>query len=313
MALRPIRLVGSPVLHRPTRAVTLPELSRPHGATVTDDVGEKMPLCDAVRSLHAVLGDFRARNGFGGGIAANQIGLPIAVVAVCLPWPPKARCLHGNACPFASVPDVPLERTTFSTTLVNPTLRYLSRKDDTSGVADGSRPHPGHSAPLTSGGDVMTVWDDCFSFPDVLVCVNRHRRVLLEFSDGRHLVADAPSAATTGDGVETATAAQATDEEAAGVSSESDSGDESGERTEALARPQHRCVWDVSAACDAELLQHEVDHLNGITSFARLAAPARVATMAATGVSTDVAAVVPRVVFVTDEARYRGLVDFSPS
>jgi peptide deformylase len=77
------------------------------------------------------LADFRARHGFGRGIAAPQIGMSRQIVFINLDY-------QGA--------------------LINPRIIQRSRK-------------------------TFTLWDDCFSFPDILVKVERHYSVSVSFQD----------------------------------------------------------------------------------------------------------------------------------
>jgi peptide deformylase len=114
--------------------------------------------------LRHTLGDFRARRGFGRGIAAPQIGVLRRVIYIA----PRIR---GP--------------------LFNPRIVRRSRRK-------------------------FLLWDDCFSFPDLLVRVRRHHAITVSYEDlaGRRRTV-------------TATAAL------------------------------------------AELLQHEIDHLDGILAIDR--------------------------------------------
>lgn len=115
MAVKPILLLGHPGLRTRCRKVTVFDAE----------------LRKVVRDLRDTLRDFRARRGFGRGIAAPQIGVPLRVVYL--------------------EADAPL-------VLVNPVLRTRSRAR-------------------------MTLWDDCFSFPDLLVRVRRHLSVTVDYRD----------------------------------------------------------------------------------------------------------------------------------
>jgi peptide deformylase len=88
-------------------------------------------------------------------------------------------------------------------------------------LGGGRAPFTMHNPELTDfSAETFTMWDDCLSFPDLLVRVRRHTRVGVTYAD------------------------------------------ESGERV----------VWraaDVPTSV-AELLQHEVDHLEGVTAFDRM-------------------------------------------
>jgi peptide deformylase len=85
-----IRLIGSPVLHSPVPRFTDAELANLATLVVKNDEGAECRLTEAVAELHAVLDDFRAKNGFGRAIAANQIGFPLSIIAAPLPANPLA-------------------------------------------------------------------------------------------------------------------------------------------------------------------------------------------------------------------------------
>ncbi len=88
-------------------------------------------LRELVDDLRDTLHDFRARNGFGRGIAAPQIGSDKRVIFVEI--------------------DSPME-------LINPAIVRRSRK-------------------------MMTLWDDCFSFPTLLAKVRRNLTVDVRYQD----------------------------------------------------------------------------------------------------------------------------------
>jgi peptide deformylase len=69
--------------------------------------------------------------------------------------------------------------------------------------------------------DTFTLWDDCLSFPELLVKVRRHERISLRYTD------------------------------------------ESGERR----------VWEDLDRAESELLQHEIDHLDGVLAVDRVVTP----------------------------------------
>ena len=149
MSVRAIRLLGDPVLRincAPVRRFGTGELN------------------NLMRDLQDTLGDFRARRGFGRGIAAPQIGEEKRVV-----------CIRADR----------------SLDLVNPVIVRRSRKQ-------------------------MILWDDCFSFPDLLVRVKRSYSIEVRYQDA------------------------------------------SGKR--------HRLKAEGSLS---ELLQHEIDHINGILAIDR--------------------------------------------
>ena len=109
---------------------------------------------------------------------------------------------------------------------------------------------PAHGPPLVvnpeitwRSGESMTLWDDCMSFPDLLVRLRRSRSISLRYQD------------------------------ATGAA--------------------HR--WDELEPGTAELLQHEIDHLDGVLAVDR---------------ALDREAIVLRRVFEAEPARYRELVDW---
>lgn len=117
-----------------------------------------------IADLRDTLYDFKARNGFGRGIAAPQIGVTERVIFIHI--------------------DQPLA-------LINPVITKRSRK-------------------------LMTLWDDCFSFPSLLVKVRRNLSIEVRYQDDegkKHTL-------KAGDGL-------------------------------------------------SELLQHEIDHINGILAIDR--------------------------------------------
>ncbi|UCD23618.1 MAG: peptide deformylase [Gemmatimonadota bacterium] len=67
MAIRPIRLLGDPILRSECEPITKP--GSPAVRLVADDLQE-------------TLRDLQARNGFGGGLAAPQIGAPLRLIYV---------------------------------------------------------------------------------------------------------------------------------------------------------------------------------------------------------------------------------------
>lgn len=116
MAVKPIRLLGNPVLRRKC----LPVKQMVSSATR-----------QTIRDLTDTLDDFRSKKGFGHAIAAPQIGVSRRIIVMRL----NTRIV-----------------------LINPTITR-------------------RSAAMT------TVWDDCFSFPDLLVKVRRHRSISLSYFD----------------------------------------------------------------------------------------------------------------------------------
>ena len=124
MSVRTTLLLGNPLLR--TRCTKVREFGGPGLGALVED-------------LRDTLADFRARRGFGRGIAAPQIGDSRRVI-------------------FLQV-DGPLA-------LVNPVITRRSRT-------------------------MMTLWDDCFSFPDLLVKVRRSLSIEVRYQDEigkRHLL-----------------------------------------------------------------------------------------------------------------------------
>jgi peptide deformylase len=117
-----------------------------------------------VRDLGETLSDFKREHGFGRGIAAPQINVPVRVI----------YCDVGEPMPMC-----------------NPVITGRSRKK-------------------------MTLWDDCFSFPDLMVKLRRHLSIVVRYQD------------MTG----------------------------------------HRHTMKAEGPL-AELLQHEIDHINGILAIDR--------------------------------------------
>lgn len=116
MSTRTILLLGNPALR--TRCAKVKDFTGPGLRSLVDD-------------LRDTLADFRARHGFGRGIAAPQIGDLRRVI-------------------FLQV-DSPLA-------MINPSITRQSRT-------------------------MMTLWDDCFSFPDIAVKVKRHLSVEVQYRD----------------------------------------------------------------------------------------------------------------------------------
>ena len=121
----------------------------------------------------------------------------------------------------------------------------------------GAAPYPdGGSGPLLlvdpevtwRSDETFTLWDDCMSFPWLLVRVRRHRSLSLRFRDG--------------------------------------------------AGRERR--WDRVPPALSELLQHELDHLDGVLALDR-------AEPAAPGLD----AVIGRGVFAAEPQRYRAQVDYA--
>lgn len=149
MAIRPIALLGNPVLRERCTPVRN-YLSQETQQVITD--------------LRDTLEDFRGRHGFGRGIAAPQITSTQQIIYLNF----ERQC-----------------------TLLNPKILQRSRQK-------------------------FKLWDDCFSFPDILVQVLRNYKITVSYVD------------------------------------------ETG----------HRRILKAEGGM-AELLQHEIDHLNGILAIDR--------------------------------------------
>jgi peptide deformylase len=195
------------------------ELGHPALRTVCAPVGPLDALAasnraqletDAAR-LQATLAAFRAARGFGRAIAAPQIGVLRRMVAMDLgdgDYPDGGPSVFGKPGPLL---------------LLDPELTWQS-------------------------AETFTLWDDCMSFPWLLVRVRRHASVSLRFRDG--------------------------------------------------AGAERR--WERVPRALAELLQHELDHLDGVLAVDR-AEPAAGATDA----------VIARSAFDADRARFRAQVDYA--
>jgi peptide deformylase len=118
-----------------------------------------------LRDLRDTLHDFRRAHGFGRGISAVQIGVPVRIIYI------------------------EFEESPYS--LINPELTWMS-------------------------AEKFQLWDDCFSFPDLLVRLERSESVRLRYYD---------------------------------------------EQGAALALE--------ATGAFSELIQHEIDHLDGILAIAR--------------------------------------------
>lgn len=103
--------------------------------------------------------------------------------------------------------------------------------------------------------ETMTMWDDCLSFPDLMVCVERNRHISVEFMDAQG----------------------------------------------ATVR------WDDCASDISELLQHEIDHLDGVLAVDRAVEPPK-ASVGHTDVSSGV---VNRADWLANKSVYNAMVDFS--
>jgi peptide deformylase len=137
-----------------------------------------------MRDLDATLAKFRATTGWGRGISAPQIGelVRISFIRIDQALSEESRFLTEPRVPLS--PKAPL-------VLINPEITFRS-------------------------SETFTLWDDCFSFPNLLVKVSRHVAVEVCYLD-------------------------------------------------ATGKPQQlRALNGLS-----ELLQHEIDHLDGILAIDR--------------------------------------------
>lgn len=121
-------------------------------------------LKDEIIDLEDTLDDFRKKNGFGRGIAANQIGIQKRFIALNL----------GKG--------------TF--VMINPRIILQSE-------------------------EIFTLWDDCMSFPELLVKIKRSKSIDVEYQDKEGNIKN----------------------------------------------------WNKIDQAESELLQHEIDHLDGILAI----------------------------------------------
>ncbi|NUM81100.1 peptide deformylase [bacterium] len=156
MAVREILKLGHPLLWKKCAIVT--EFS-------------SQEVQKAITDLKDTLADFRAKNNFGRGIAAPQIGVPLRIIYIHMP--------DGS----------------FDGPMINPVI-----------VAESK--------------DTFELWDDCFSFPDLLVRVSRAKTITVTYCD----------------------------------------------ETGAIHRVEVQNAF-------SELLQHEIDHVNGILAVQRAVSP----------------------------------------
>ncbi|MEJ5368086.1 MAG: peptide deformylase [Bryobacteraceae bacterium] len=108
------------------------ELGDPTLRMVSAPAADPEEIRRVLADLEDTLADFRARHGFGRGISAIQIGVPLRII-------------------FLKVDGRRYE-------LVNPV--YLEKSPET-----------------------FELWDDCFSFPDLMVRLRRHTRIVIEHED----------------------------------------------------------------------------------------------------------------------------------
>lgn len=106
-----------------------------------------------------------------------------------------------------------------------------------------------------STGNMMTMWDDCLSFPDLMVCVERYRHISVEYIDSK------------------------------------------GEKV----------VWNDLSTDISELLQHEIDHLNGVLALDIAVAPYKNNEK---GIGTKEEGIVQRSDWLANKEKYNAMVDF---
>lgn len=106
-----------------------------------------------------------------------------------------------------------------------------------------------------STGNMMTMWDDCLSFPDLMVCVERYRHISVEYIDSN------------------------------------------GEKVE----------WKNLPSDLSELLQHEIDHLNGVLALDIAIAPYK--NNEKTNAARELG-IVKRADWLVDKDRFNSMVDF---
>ena len=119
MAIRPIILLGNPILRETCRSVR--------------DVRTRA-IRGICRDLQDTLENFQRRKGFGRGIAAPQIGSTDRIIFIRMEE--------------------------FTGPMINPVVVRKSR-------------------------NTFELWDDCFSFPDLLVRVRRRRTIEVRFRDAQ--------------------------------------------------------------------------------------------------------------------------------
>lgn len=245
--LRRVCRIGAPVLHIPCHNISHHDLNYCYNQNknsksknkvtaaagdddprlVVDDKGKKVSLSFAEESLHLVLNDFIKKNGFGRAIAANQIGFPVSMIAV------NVRGLD-TATGRVSIPAVGSEeknkKISNSRLWKKDTKSIKKMQASLTSSSSASSSFSLSSTSITLANPIITskkglheVWDDCFSFPDTLVRVQRYKCISVHF-----------------------------------------------ETFSTPTEKSKKLKWDNLDASMSELLQHEIDHLVGITSFDRL-------------------------------------------
>lgn len=216
-------------------------------------------------AMHATLNQFRKENGFGRAIAANQIGCPLNMIALNVPGidirtgqvssnKPEGKSNNNNK--KSKTPSrIIASSLPSSITLCNPQVTWVSNNH------------------------IREVWDDCFSFPDIMVRVRRFNNISVQFdpapAPGQTLPASFLSTTTakTGKGKAKSNGNKARCKKVVKY-------DESKivEHILASSRDENESApifptmkWECLDPNISELLQHETDHLMGMTSFDRFA------------------------------------------
>lgn len=229
--LRQVVRLGAPLLHTPTKPIPQAAFGyigghanpgEAHTASVGGEVAEVAAVAREITTdrdrMHQMLRAFQLVNGFGRAIAGNQTGSPWSMMAFNLPQQTISKVGAMSAIAHRA-PQMKLRAAEVN----NAFATYLAEHvDDAKVRAVMQTSRCAFTAfnptiePVPDRGE-MLVWDDCFSFPELLVRVRRHRCVTFRFQDdeGREVVLK-------------------------------------------------ELPVDLS-----ELIQHEFDHLLGITSFSR--------------------------------------------
>jgi peptide deformylase len=101
---------------------------------------------ETVADLGDTLADFRLRHGFGRAIAAPQIGRQLRIIFVNMQSGATTLNAARDAGTFGPAP------------LINPRI-------------------------VRASPEMIELWDDCFSFPDLMVRVRRHLEIEVEYED----------------------------------------------------------------------------------------------------------------------------------
>ena len=168
-------------------------------------------LKNAETLLHQKLEEFRSAMNYGRGIASPQVNEHYRLVALNLGGDPaKYQALNDNNQGFRGG----TSKASFS--LFNPVITEHSN-------------------------ETFTMWDDCMSFPHLMVRVRRHSNVCIRFW----------TVVQQDDIAQDSRAVLASDNEGNAVV---------------------EIVWNNVPQDISELLQHEIDHLDGVLSMDRIAA-----------------------------------------